>query len=57
MKCGLALEWLFGGRARTTMDMYATLTEQVSALRLRDELWKAASRDPDFNSVSTASLT
>jgi len=39
------------------MDMYATLTEQVSALRLRDELWKAASRDPDFNSVATASLT
>jgi Nucleotidyl transferase AbiEii toxin, Type IV TA system len=45
IKGGLALEWRFGDRARTTMDIDAALTEQMSADRLLDELRKAASRD------------
>jgi hypothetical protein len=45
LKGGLALEWQFGDRARTTMDIDATLVEQMSADRLLAQLRKAAGQN------------
>ena len=45
LKGGLALEWQFGERARTTMDIDATLPDQMPVGRVLDELRKAAGRD------------
>jgi predicted nucleotidyltransferase component of viral defense system len=43
LKGGLALEWQFGERARTTMDIDASVLEQMPPRRVLDELRKAAS--------------
>lgn len=45
LKGGLALEWQFGDRARTTMDIDATLVEQMSADRLLAQLRQAAGQN------------
>jgi hypothetical protein len=45
LKGGLALEWQFGDRARTTMDIDATVVQQSSVDELLAELRKAAAEN------------
>ncbi|HEY6292346.1 MAG TPA: nucleotidyl transferase AbiEii/AbiGii toxin family protein, partial [Terriglobia bacterium] len=45
LKGGLALEWHFGDRARTTMDIDATVVQQSSVDELLAELRKAAAEN------------